>query len=215
VEVRVVDTDQTPGKRIKDQIIIDHMYIRCENGTPVTPPEVPTNLTAVALSSSEIDLNWDNVADESGYNIQRSLNGGSAWSQINTVGTDVTTYTDSGLNADTTYFYRVNSFNSGGVSAGYSNEANETTDLQDGIVLSARGYKVKGKQKADLTWDPLEVATANVDVYRDGNLLIASLTASDGSYTDNINEVGGGSYVYQICEEGSDTECSNIANVNF
>lgn len=79
-----------------------------------------------------------------------------------------------------------------------------------GITLSASGYKVRGQQKADLTWGG--ATSTDVDVYRDGAVIIT--TANDGFYTDNINNTGGGSYTYQVCEAGTAT-CSNEATVNF
>jgi PKD repeat protein len=84
------------------------------------------------------------------------------------------------------------------------------TEPTGGITLTATGYKVRGRQNVDLTWSG--ATSTNVDVYRDG-AIIAS-TPNDGAYTDNINQVGGGSYVYQVCEEGTST-CSNTATVVF
>ncbi|MDX1493688.1 MAG: S8 family serine peptidase, partial [Longimicrobiales bacterium] len=79
-----------------------------------------------------------------------------------------------------------------------------------GFSLSATGYKVRGLQKADLTWSG--ASGTNVDLYRNGSLL--STTANDGAYTDNIDQRGGGSYVYQVCEAGTST-CSNSVTVTF
>jgi hypothetical protein len=79
------------------------------------------------------------------------------------------------------------------------------------ISLSASGYKVKGLQKADLTWSG--ATSTNVDVYRNGALLAS--TPNDGSYTDEINNRGGGSYTYKVCESGSTSTCSNEATVVF
>jgi PKD repeat protein len=85
-----------------------------------------------------------------------------------------------------------------------------TVSVSGQISLSAAGYKVKGRQKADLTWSG---ATAtNVDIYRNGTKIIT--TANDGSHTDSIDKVGGGSYTYQVCEPGT-SNCSNQAVVNF
>ena len=82
-----------------------------------------------------------------------------------------------------------------------------------GITLSAEGYKVKrGLQKADLTWSGATATSTNVDVYRDGALI--DTTENDGFYTDNIDQRGGGSYEYQVCEAGTST-CSNTATVVF
>jgi hypothetical protein len=38
--------------------------------------------------------------------------------------------------------------------------------------------------------------------------------ANSGSYTDNINARGGGSYTYRVCEAGT-TTCSNTVTVTF
>jgi len=79
-----------------------------------------------------------------------------------------------------------------------------------GYTLAASGYKVRGVQHADLTWDGAN--GANVDVYRDGAPI--ATTPNDGAYTDNIGAKGGGSYVYEVCDAGTST-CSNEATVTF
>lgn len=79
-----------------------------------------------------------------------------------------------------------------------------------GIVLTATGYKVRGLQKADLSWSG--ATSTAVDVYRDGAMI--TTTANDGFHTDPIDKSGGGSYVYRICESGTST-CSNEATVTF
>ncbi|HUP63990.1 MAG TPA: Ig-like domain-containing protein [Thermoanaerobaculia bacterium] len=80
----------------------------------------------------------------------------------------------------------------------------------ESITLTASGYKVKGLQKADLSWSG--ATSTSIDVFRDGALI--ATTSNDGSYTDNINVTGGGSYVYQVCESGTST-CSNQTTVTF
>jgi PKD repeat protein len=79
-----------------------------------------------------------------------------------------------------------------------------------GITLSATGYKVKGLQKADLSWSG--ATTPTIDVYRTGAFL--TNTANDGFHTDNINARGSGSYTYKVCETGGGA-CSNTVNVIF
>lgn len=85
-----------------------------------------------------------------------------------------------------------------------------TVSEASGITLTATGYKVKGLQKADLEWSG--ATSANVDVYRNGVLL--ATTENDGLHTDHIDQRGGGSYTYQVCETGTST-CSNEATVSF
>ena len=79
------------------------------------------------------------------------------------------------------------------------------------ITLSAEGYKVQGRWRADLTWTP-SGTSANVDVYRDGS--VVATTPNDGSYTDVTNLRGGGSLTYKVCEAGTAT-CSNEVTVQF
>ncbi|MHB9145751.1 MAG: stalk domain-containing protein [Symbiobacteriia bacterium] len=70
----------------------------------------PTGLAAVVLSNSEIRLSWqDNCSLESGYRIERKMGLGS-WTELATLGSDVTGYTDSGLAAGTAYSYRLRAF---------------------------------------------------------------------------------------------------------
>jgi len=84
-----------------------------------------------------------------------------------------------------------------------------STSTSGGISLSASGYKVRGRQKADLTWSG--ASTSSVEIYRDGVLI--TTTANDGSYTDPIDNRGGGSYVYELCDVGGG--CSNTVTVTF
>ena len=96
--------------------------------TPTPIPNAPTNLTATTVSSSQINLAWtDNATDETGFKIERCQNAGcSNFAEIATVGANVTTFSDTGLVASTSYSYRVRATNLGGDSA-YSNTASATT----------------------------------------------------------------------------------------
>jgi hypothetical protein len=86
----------------------------------------PTNLVATAVSSTQITLSWiDNSDNETGFKVERSRNG-TTFSQLARRGANVTTFSNTGLAASTTYYYRVCAYNSGGNSA-YSNVASATT----------------------------------------------------------------------------------------
>ncbi len=89
----------------------------------------PTGLTATAASTSQVNLAWtDNSQTEEGYKIERKPQGGTSYTQIASVGPNVTTYTDSsGLSPSATYSYRVMAFNTAAGNSSYSNEASVTT----------------------------------------------------------------------------------------
>ncbi|MBN2197332.1 MAG: fibronectin type III domain-containing protein [Polyangiaceae bacterium] len=98
-----------------------------EQPTPAVPPSEPGGLTAVASSSSRIDLGWTDHADnEQGFKIERSPNGETDWVQVATVGVNATGHEDTGLAPNTKYHYRVYAYNAAGDS-GYSNVGSDTT----------------------------------------------------------------------------------------
>jgi hypothetical protein len=67
----------------------------------------PTNLTATAVSPTQIDLAWeDNTTIESGFEIERSVDG-EVWGTLTTVGPNVTTFSDTSLPSSTKFYYRV------------------------------------------------------------------------------------------------------------
>lgn len=98
-----------------------------------SPPASPSSLTIKPTSSSSIVLAWkDNSTNEKGFRIERKsgvCGSTNSWSQIKTVGTNATTYTNTGLTPNTTYSYRVRAYNQAGNSS-YSNCASAKTGVE-------------------------------------------------------------------------------------
>lgn len=92
------------------------------------PPAAPTNLTAAALTSSSIRLNWTNgTIDQTGVRVERCKGSGCAnFAQVAVLPGTPATFTDTGLARRTTYTYRVRAYNAAGDSA-YSNTASART----------------------------------------------------------------------------------------
>jgi PKD repeat protein len=89
-------------------------------------PDAPSNLTVVAISGTEVKLSWkDNSNNEDGFKIQRRTDAG-IYSDIATSPANTTSFNDTGLSPNTTYWYRVYAYNSYGNSS-YSNEVSITT----------------------------------------------------------------------------------------
>ncbi len=99
---------------------------------------------------------------------------------------------------------------SGGLSGSIVVTTTVTVSVPTGPTLAVRGYKVKGLQKADLTWSGL--ASASIEVLRNGTRI--ATTANDGAMTDAIDKKGAGSYTYKVCEAGTSV-CSNQATITF
>jgi hypothetical protein len=99
------------------------LVITISNSTgDTTPPSVPTNLSASAISSSQINLSWTASTDNvgvAGYKIFR--NG----SQVGTSATN--SYNDTGLAASTNYTYTVSAYDAAGNNSAQSASANATT----------------------------------------------------------------------------------------
>jgi len=76
------------------------------------------------------------------------------------------------------------------------------------ITVDANGYRSKGKNKVDLSWNG--ASTSSVEIYRNGSL--RTTTANDGAYTDSFRTSG--SFTYKVCDQGT-SNCSSDVTVNF
>jgi hypothetical protein len=99
-------------------------YTSTDDG--LTYPAAPSGLAAIAPSDTQIDLTWtDNSAGETGFYVERSATGVGSWSVIATVAANTVAYSNTGLSAGQTWYYRVGAYNASGTS--YSSNANATT----------------------------------------------------------------------------------------
>jgi hypothetical protein len=101
-------------------------------GTPpppdTTPPAAPRNLTATAIKSSQINLDWsDNTEpDLLSYNVSRGATSGGPYDLVESNVT-ASAYSDTGLAASTTYYYVVTAIDTTGNESARSNQASATT----------------------------------------------------------------------------------------
>ncbi|MCR4399964.1 MAG: fibronectin type III domain-containing protein [Syntrophomonadaceae bacterium] len=186
-------------------------------------PAAPSNLAAQAVSTSRIDLTWtDNASNETGFKIERKKGSGGTYSQIDTVGANVTSYASRNLSSDTTYYYRVRAYNAAGNSA-YSNEASATTlgevpdapsELAVTLLTSTsvrltwtdnsdneQGFKIE-RRKSGGSWS--QIATVGEDVERYTNTGLEKNTvyyyrvraynaSGDSDYSEAVSIDTGGS----------------------
>ena len=138
-------------------LVLDRFGVTIDDGTGTTPelPAVPSNLTAIPFNATEIDLTWtDNSNNEAGFKIERCTGSGcNNFVQIATVGANVTSYSNTGLLASTTYTYRVRAYNAGGDSA-YSNTAFATTLAPPALPATPSNLKATAvsRSQINLTW---------------------------------------------------------------
>ncbi len=159
------------------------------SNTVTSNPTAPTGLTATAVSTSQVALSWNSSGAVYGYEIYRN-------------GVDIghttgsgTTYTDTGLSANTTYTYNV--------SAIYPCDCNETPQSNTATVTTTittanptvptglTGTNV-GTQ-VSVTWVPSTGTVTGYRVYRNGVLVgqvattsFSETVAASGTYTYTV-----------------------------
>ena len=157
--------------------------------TPDVAPSAPTSLSGTAQSSSSIKITWtDASTNETGFKIYR--NG----TQITTVGEGITTFTDSGLSANTSYTYQVKATNSVGDSSAIST----TVTTQDTVPTapSSLSATTVTSSSVKLIWSDNSSNETGFRLYRNGSS-IASLGAGTTTYTDSSLSANT-SYTYEL-----------------
>ncbi len=184
---------QTPSTRYFYRVVAGNVtgYSTPSNTASVTtlaalPPAAPSGLVASPFSATSIGLTWlDNADNEDDFEIQYSDNGGAGWNPLAIVAANSTSYTDTGLAAATSRWYRLRARNGIGVSP-FSNEGNATTP----DPLAAPTGLAATAQSADairLTWTDAATAETAFELERRiGGVwqLVATLPANAGAYTD-------------------------------
>jgi hypothetical protein len=180
-----------------------------------TIPAAPTGLSATTTSSSQINLSW--IAPSSnggstitGYEIDRSANGGSTWSTIVTNTASASTiFTDTGLAAGTTYTYKVEAINSVGTGPS-SNTASATTSTATSSSLSVR-VSTSGSYLAN----SLVTITVNVTPGFNGatvNLTVTNQNTGGTSTASGITDSSGtAQFQFKISKH---TPSGTVFNVN-
>ncbi|MCP4133780.1 MAG: fibronectin type III domain-containing protein [bacterium] len=105
--------------------------------TPTTAPDAPASLAASAVSSTQVNIAWsDNSDNEQEFRLERSTNASFSGASTVTLVSNITSYSHTGLNPETTYYYRVKAYNAAGESA-YSNDDSAATTAEAGSQIIA------------------------------------------------------------------------------
>ncbi|MGS2720844.1 endonuclease [Paraglaciecola aestuariivivens] len=109
----------------------------CSGGGDTTPPTSPSNLSATG-ETAQISLNWsaNTESDLQGYNLYRSETSGGNYTKVNSSVINTNSFVDSGLTANTSYYYVVAAIDTSNNESGFSAQASATT-LDSGTPATA------------------------------------------------------------------------------
>ena len=129
-------------------------------------PDVPIGVTATAISTSNIRVNWDVFSGATLYYVYRSTSASGTYAKLpGNVAAPLTAYTDSGLAANTTYYYKVSAWRPGAngetaqsaaASARTQSDGTApvitTSSLPNGAVGTAYSYTLTASGDTPITW---------------------------------------------------------------
>jgi len=158
----------------------------------------PTNLTAQAVSTSQINLSWNTPSNLgglllTGYQIDRSTNSGSTWNTIvSNTGSTTTTYSNTGLSPSTAYTYRVSAITVL-ITSSPSNTASATTYSPITVPQSPIGLTATAisSSQINLSWNtPSNNGGSPITGYQ----ILRS--TNDGSWSTIVSNTGSTSTTY-------------------
>jgi Fibronectin type III domain len=151
-----------------------------------SPPSAPTSLVATAVGPDRIDLDWGPADDPDGYEIQRSLDG-IGWTSLGRQAGTATEGTILGLAPETTYFFRVRAFNSGG-DGPFSNVASARTGAAKPSAPTGLKATAVSRSRINLSWSDTSTNETRFEIERStaGRTfqLVATVPANSVSFAD-------------------------------
>ncbi len=163
-----------------------------------TPPSTPTNLTASAISSSQINLAWTAATDNVGVTGYKVFRNGT---QVGTTAT--TNYSDTGLAASTSYTYTVSAYDAAGNVSGQSASATAMTPPPSPSSVTISNFSVSAvtATSATITFTTNVPATSQVFYGPNGTFSQSdAMTATPSTTHTHVltNLTAGTSYSYKI-----------------
>lgn len=153
-----------------------------DDGGGGTAPAAPSNIGSTAKTTTTIDLGWqDNSNNETGFLLQRKT-ASTEWAQVTALASNVEQYTDSGLTASTTYYYRIQATNGAGSSSWATSAGIRTSDANTGSVTGSVVNLVGG---AGISGAKVKLGTA-----------ATTTTGADGSYS--FSGIAPGTYTLTV-----------------
>jgi chitodextrinase len=144
-------------------------------------PAQPSNLYAMAVGGRSVDLAWtDNSNNEQAFRIAISRDGGNSWDNIGTVAANQTMFQATGLEPETSYWFKVRAANEHGYS--------EVTNVVHAVTTQLRPAD---PSNAHVTYiDPTTVELAWADNSNNEQAFRIAISRDGGNSWDNVGVVG-------------------------
>ena len=171
----------------------DHVTVTGGGAAPVAP----ATLTATGVGSRQIDLSWSASSGASAYTLKRSASSGGPFVTIasNLSGTS---YSDTGLEWQTTYYYVVSAGNVVGDSP-QSAIASATTLSPDIPATTTGLFAAAGDARVHLSWGSVHDATSyNVKRATTSGGPYSTLASVAGLDYDDLTAANGTTYYYVV-----------------
>lgn len=172
-------------RRIAD---IYFTYAPVANTTPLI---APSGLAAAPVDFKSIKLDWtDNSANETGFELMRANSSTGTYTPFATVPANTITYTNTGLNSSTTYFFKMRAIGADNESP-FTDFVPATTDAAPGTPLAPTDLLADNVSPTSITlsWVNNSTNETNIQVWRSTDnvnfTMLSTLPARANLYTDN------------------------------
>jgi titin len=196
------DTGLTPGLRYIYQVLAFNAGSdsRVSNKAQVTlPPASPQPLNAILETRFRALLTWANVAGETSYRLERSVDSGVFTLRAN-LGANVTLFRDPGLLAGKQYTYRLSAINAGGTSTSVTTSINTPPDPPTAPTGLAAGTVTA--TSVGLSWTDTSNSETEFRIYRwdqtSGVYAVIQTTAANVTSYVDTSVVTSTRYVYYV-----------------
>jgi poly(hydroxyalkanoate) depolymerase family esterase len=148
---------------------------------------VPSGLSALAVSSSQINLIWNTITNATSYNVERSLTDGGPYTPIAS-GVTETNYQDTGLDGGTMYYYVVSAVVSGSETSNSGQAMAATVSPTFGSLVHRYSFtETSGASIADSVGGPVWSGTLpNGGTFSGGQLTLASASQQHAQLPEGI-----------------------------
>ena len=184
------------------------------SATTQATPAPPSNLAATPASSSKINLTWtDNASAETGFKIERSTDG-TNYTQFLILLANMTSFQASGLNASTTYHFRIRAYDGPNHSA-YSNIAVATTQATPAAPSNLTATPSAGKITLNWTDNATNEAGFKLERSTDGvNFTQLGILGPNSTAYPNAGLTSGVTYYYRVraYDAANHSAFSNVAS---